>query len=72
MTKKVRRSFTEECKQQIVQLYKNGKPRKDIVREYELTPSSLDKWINQSKTFGSFKEKENLSPDQKELQELRK
>lgn len=72
MTKKVRRSFTEEFKQQIVQLYKNGKPRKDIIRDYELTPSSLDKWIKQSKTSGSFKEKDNLSPDQKELQELRK
>ncbi|MEB4858308.1 transposase, partial [Priestia megaterium] len=28
MTKKVRRTFTEEFKQQIVQLYQNGKPRK--------------------------------------------
>ncbi|MEC0668157.1 IS3 family transposase, partial [Priestia flexa] len=72
MTKKVRRTFTEEFKQQIVQLYQNGKPRKDIIREYELTPSSLDKWINQSKSSGSFKEKDNLSPEQKELQELRK
>ena len=43
ITKKVHRSFTEEFKQQIVQLYKNGKPRKDFIREYELTPSSLDK-----------------------------
>jgi transposase len=72
MTKKVRRTFTEEFKQQIVQLYQNGKPRKDIIREYELTPSSLDKWINQNKSSSSFKEKDNLSPEQKELQELRK
>lgn len=55
-----------------MQLYLNGKPRKDIIREYELTPSSLDKWIKQSKTSGSFKEKDNLSPGEKELQELRK
>jgi transposase len=72
MTKKGRRTFTEEFKQQIVQLYENGKPRKDIIREYDLTPSSLDKWVNQSKTTGSFKERENLTPEQKELQELRK
>jgi transposase len=39
MTKKGRRSFTEEFKQQIVQLYENGKPRKDIIREYVLTAS---------------------------------
>ncbi|MBD8591013.1 transposase [Peribacillus simplex] len=29
MTKRERRTFTEEFKQQIVQLYQNGKPRKD-------------------------------------------
>jgi len=72
MTKKARRTFTAEFKQQMVQLYLNGKPRKDIIREYELTPSSLDKWINQQQTSGSFKEKDNLTPEQKELQELRK
>ncbi len=72
MTKRVRRTFTEEFKKQIVQLHLSGKPRKDIIREYELTPSSLDKWISQSKTSGSFKEKDNLSPEQKELLELRK
>ncbi|WP_412973470.1 IS3 family transposase [Niallia circulans] len=55
-----------------MQLYLNGKPRKDIIREYELTPSSLDKWINQHQTTGSFQEKDNLTPEQKELQELRK
>ena len=66
MTKKARRTFTAEFKQQMVQLYLNGKPRKDIIREYELTPSSLDKWINQQQTSGSFKEKDNLTPEQKD------
>lgn len=32
MTKKARRTFTDEFKQQIVQLYQSGKPRKDIIR----------------------------------------
>jgi transposase len=45
---------------------------RDLIREYDLTPSSLDKWVNQSKSSGSFKEKDNLTPEQKELQELRK
>ncbi|WP_435528848.1 helix-turn-helix domain-containing protein [Lysinibacillus parviboronicapiens] len=30
----------------MVQLYQNSKPRKDIIKEYGLTPSSLDRWIN--------------------------
>jgi len=67
-----RRTFTPEFKQQMVQLYLNGKTRKDIIREYELTPSALDKWVTQSKTSGSFKEKDNLSPEQQELIQLRK
>ncbi|WP_404810001.1 IS3 family transposase [Metabacillus halosaccharovorans] len=72
MTKRERRTFTEEFKQQIVQLYNSGKPRKEIIKEYDLTPSSLDKWVSQSQTSGSFKEKDNLTPEQKELAELRK
>lgn len=72
MTQRERRTFTSEFKQQMVQLYLNGKPRKDIIREYELTPSALDKWIRQSKTSGSFKEMDNLTPEQEELIRLRK
>ena len=56
----------------MVQLYQNGKPRKDIIREYEVTPSALDTWIKQSQTSGSLKEKDNLTPAQKELIRLRK
>jgi transposase len=29
----------------MVKLYESGKPRKDIISEYDLTPSALDKWI---------------------------
>ena len=67
-----RRTFTVEFKAQMVKLYENGKPRKDIIREYDLTPSALDKWIKQSKTSGSFKEKDNRSPEENELIQLRK
>jgi transposase len=72
MTKKARRTFTSEFKQQIVQLYLNGKPRKDLIREYDLTPSSLDKWVSQNQGSGSFKEKDNLTPEEQELNKLRK
>ena len=41
--KKARRTFTPEFKAQMVKLYENGKPRKDIISEYDLTPSALDK-----------------------------
>jgi transposase len=37
-----------------------------------LTPSTFDKWVKQANTSGSFKEKDNLTPEQKELIQLRK
>jgi len=72
MTKRARRIYTEEFKNQMVQLYLNDKPRQEIIREYELTPSTFNKWLNQSQTSGSFKEKDNRSPAEIELLMLKK
>ena len=71
-TRRPRRTYTDEFKTQIVQLYKNGKRKCDIIREYDMTPSLLDKWIKQSDETGSFKEKDNRSTLEQELIELRK
>lgn len=67
-----RRVFTTEFKKQVVALYENGKSRQDIVQEFELTPSALDRWISQFQQSGSFKEKDNRSPEELELIALRK
>ena len=67
-----RRTFTTEFKKQVVALYENGKSRQDIVSEYELTASALDRWIKQFQQSGSFKEKDNRSPEEQELMQLRK
>lgn len=72
MTKRERRSFTKEFKEQIVQLHLTGKPRSEIIKEYELTPSAFDKWVRQHNTSGSFEEKDNRTPEQEELIRLRK
>lgn len=69
---KKRRTFTPEFKQQIVDLYRTGKRKCDITREYDLANSLLDKWIAQAENSGSFKEKDNRSPHEQELIELRK
>ena len=71
MSKK-RRTFTTDFKKQVVALYENGKSRQDIVSEYELTASALDRWITQFQQSGSFKEKDNRSPEEQEVIELRK
>ena len=65
-------TFTPEFKHQLAQLYKNGKRKCDITKEYDVGYSTLDKWINQEANSGSFKEKDNLTSEQKELTKLRK
>lgn len=70
--KRTRRTFTPEFKSQLVRLYESGKPRADIIREYDLTASAFDKWVKQSQTSGSFKEKDNRTPEEAELIKLRK
>jgi len=72
MGKRERRKFTDEFKNQMVQLYLNGKPRGEILKEYDLSTSAFDRWVKQSKTSGSFRENDNRSDEQKELIKLRK
>ncbi|WP_413409526.1 IS3 family transposase [Paenibacillus amylolyticus] len=72
MPKQQRRTFTTEFKKQMVQLFENGKSRAAIVEEYDLTASALDRWIKQSQATGSFKEKDNRSPEENELMAMRK
>ena len=67
-----RRDYTEEFKKQLVSLYNNGKPRCEIIREYELTNSAFDRWIRRINSTGSSIEKDNRSSAETELIELRK
>ncbi len=41
--KRARRTFSEEQKKQLVELFNHGKPRSEIIREYDLTASAFDK-----------------------------
>lgn len=70
--KRPRRTYTDEFKNQVVQLYKNGKRKCDIIREYDIASSLLDKWIRQADKSSSFKEKDNRTPEEQELIKLRK
>ncbi len=78
MTRRERRDYTDEFKEQMVKLHGSGKRKSDLIREYELTPSSLNRWIQQHQASGSFREKDNRTEQehqiirmQKELQQLR-
>ena len=72
MENRSRREYTKEFKQQMVSLHASGKPANKIIREYELTASTFHKWVQQFNNSGSFKAKDNRTPEQTELRELRK
>ena len=67
-----KRQFTDQFKHQMVQLYNSGKPRSEIIREYDLTPSAFDNWISRINATGSAKESDNRNPESIELLKLRK
>ncbi len=73
MTKRrARRSFSEEQKKQLVELFNHGKPRSEIVREYDLSASAFDNWVKRINSTGSSHEKDNRTPEEQELLKLRK
>lgn len=51
--------ITEEFKNQMVQLYLNGKRRADVLKEYDLRGSAFDKWVRQSENSDLY---ENVLP----------
>ena len=69
---RTRRTFTPEFKLQMVRLFENGKSKSEIVREYDLTASALDKWVKNHQNTGSFNHIDNLSEEERELRRLRK
>lgn len=67
-----KREFTEQFKQQMVQLYNAGKSRAELIREYDLTPSTLSGWIKRINAVGSSKISDNRSEQENQLLKLQK
>ena len=67
-----KRTYSEEFKQQMVALLEAGKPRSEILREYELTGSAFDKWVSRIRATGSTKAADQRSEEEKEVLRLRK
>ncbi len=56
----------------MVSLIEGGKPRIEIIREYKLNPSTLDRWIYEYKNPTNQSNPElELSKEQKEMQNLK-
>ena len=66
------RNYTDEFKLQIVSLIKSGKSSSMIAKEYGIAKSSVTKWMRDFNKSGSFKAKDNRTPEENELIALRK
>lgn len=64
------RQFTEELRRQIVALADSGKPRAEVMREYGLGKSTLDRWIRRVHARGPTAAADNRTPEQNRLIEL--
>ena len=66
------RHYDEAFKRQIVRLYENGKPSREIRAEYDIARSTPRRWVQGIRNSGSTKAADNRTPEQNELIELRK
>ncbi|MDR3258326.1 MAG: transposase [Fusobacteriaceae bacterium] len=53
-SKKTHKIYTDEFKNQIVQLYLNVKKKYDIIREYGTSIFIVDIWVKRATTSSSF------------------
>lgn len=51
----------------MVELYNSGKKRAGLIRDYELTETSLNRWIKDYNNSGSFKARDNHTEAENEL-----
>lgn len=72
MSSKRSKRYNDEFKKQIVGLVSNGKKISEIVTEYDIARSTVNKWVKNFKNSGSFKVKDNRTDQEKELIKLRK
>ena len=58
------RHFTDEFKRQIVGLHDAGKPRREIMEEYDLGKSTLERRIKSINATGSPRAADDRTPEQ--------
>ena len=64
------RHFTDDFKRQIVDLYNAGKPKREIMDEYDLGKSTVERWIKSINATGSPHAADNRTPEQNRILEL--
>ncbi|HJI41476.1 MAG TPA: helix-turn-helix domain-containing protein [Coriobacteriaceae bacterium] len=60
----------DDFKRQIVDLYNAGKPKREIMDEYDLGKSTVERWIKSINATGSPRAADNRTPEQNRILEL--
>ena len=60
------RHYDEAFKRQIVRLYENGKPSREIRAEYDIARSTPRRWVQGIRDSGSTRAADNRTPEQDE------
>ena len=66
------RHYEESFKRRIVRLYENGKPAREIRDEYDISHSTLHRWVQGIRDSGSAKAAGNRAPERNEPVGLRR
>ena len=61
------RHCEEAFKRRIVRLYENGKPAREIKDEYDISRSTLHRWVQGIRDSGSARAADNRTPGRNEL-----
>jgi len=72
LRKKQQPSYSSGFKSEIVKMVNSGRQKSEIAKEYGMAVSSITNWVNYFSQTGSFKRKDNLSDEAKELIESKK
>lgn len=62
--------FTDEFKRQIAELVNAGKPKADVMREYDPSKSTIGRWVKSINATGSPHAANNRTPKQNRAIEL--
>ena len=60
------RHCEESFKRRIVRLYENGRPAREIKDEYDISHSTLHRWVQGIRDSGSAKAADNRTPERNE------
>jgi Transposase and inactivated derivatives len=66
-----RKTYTEDFKKMIIEVYNTGKPIKEICKEYGVSTASLNNWINQVQPKEKISQKAIITANKKKNNELK-